>query len=341
MKRVSILGAGGFLGSNLVEHLLASTPHLVLGVDITDEKLSHIDHPRFEFTKADISESRAELDHIVAKSDTIVDMVAIANPSMYIASPLETFDINFTQNLGVVDACLGTDVHVIQCSTAEVYGYPYGDEYFEDSSPLAVGPVANQRWIYSASKQLLERVIHAHGMRGDLTYTIVRPFNVIGPRLDYLVPAGSMGGPRVFAHYMSALLTGGPLYLVDGGKNHRSFTHIADCNRAFEIVIDDPRARGEIFNIGNPANNLTISDVADLMLRLYEDITGAVPSNEILEASGLEFYGEGYEDVDRLPPSIEKLRRLGWDPNLDVDVTFRDAMEYYIHSDEATRLIAS
>ena len=340
MTRIAILGAGGFLGSNLVEHLLDHTEHLVLGVDVTDEKLGHISHDRFTFVKADIAESDADLTNLVAESDTVVDMVAIANPSMYVASPLETYEINFTQNMRVVDACVGTDVHLVQCSTAEVYGYPIGDASHEDSSPLAVGPIGNQRWIYSASKQLLERVIHAHGLNGDLTYTIVRPFNVIGPRLDYLVPAGAVGGPRVFAHFMSALFTGGPFWIVDGGSNHRAFTHIDDCNRAFQTVIEDDRARGEIFNIGNPGNNATIREVADLMLNLYHDLTGQRPTNQIVDTTAQDFYGDGYEDVDRVPPAIDKLGALGWEPVHGLEATFRDAMAYYIGSDERSKLVA-
>ena len=93
------------------------------------------------------------------------------------------------------------------------------------------GPVQKQRWIYATAKMLLERVLYAHGVAGELDYTIVRPFNFIGSRIDYLVPANAIGGPRVFPHFMSALLTGGPLRLVDGGHVHRAFLHIADANR--------------------------------------------------------------------------------------------------------------
>ena len=74
---------------------------------------------------------------------------------------------------------------------------------------MVLGPVHKQRWIYAASKSLLERILYAHGMARSLEHTIVRPFNFIGSRIDYLVPAGSMGGPRVFAHFMSALLQEG------------------------------------------------------------------------------------------------------------------------------------
>ena len=100
-----------------------------------------------------------------------------------------------------------------------------------------MGPVQKQRWIYASSKQLLERIIYAHGLKGDLDYSIIRPFNFVGPRFDYLVPSGAKGGPRVFSHFMSAMFTGGPIYLVDGGGQHRCFTHIKDASEAFTAIL--------------------------------------------------------------------------------------------------------
>jgi UDP-apiose/xylose synthase len=165
-------------------------------------------------------------------------------------------------------------------------------------------------------------------MRGDLDYTIVRPFNFVGPRFDYLVPAGSKGGPRVFAHYMSALLTGGPIYLVDGGEQRRSFTHIQDTNRAFTTLLEHPDARNEIINIGNPATDTSIADLAKLMCSIHEELTGHTPQNEFIEISGEDFYGTGYEDANRVPPNIDKIEAMGWRPQHGLERTFRDAIQF-------------
>ena len=168
-------------------------------------------------------------------------------------------------------------------------------------------------------------------MAGNLEFTIVRPFNFIGSRIDYLVPANAIGGPRVFPHFMSALLTGGPLRLVDGGHVRRAFMHIEDANRAFQTILDHPEAtRNQIFNFGNPENDLTIRQLAELMLELYEELTGRPASSELVPISGEEFYGEGYEDSSRLPPDVTKLRSLGWRPRHDIRATFRDAMAFYL-----------
>ncbi len=330
--RILALGAGGFIGSNLVQHLLAEGKHDVVGVDISDEKLENIEGSSFTFVQADISASEALVEDLIADADVVVDLVAYANPSIYIESPLNVINLNFIENVKTVELCVKHQKRLFQYSTSEIYGKPSGDAYREDESDLIVGPVDRQRWVYAASKQLLERVIHAYGLRGELEYTIVRPFNFIGPRFDYLVPAGTIGGPRAFSHFMSALLTGGPIYLVDGGEQRRSFTHIDDASAAFSVLLDRPEARNRAFNIGNPDNDTSIRDLVQLMLRLYEELTGDQPTNEIVEIAGEDFYGAGYEDTNRVVPDISRLRKLGWEPQFDLEETFRETMKSYLPS---------
>ena len=328
--KIAMLGAGGFVGSNLVEFLMGQDEHHVVGVDTADDKLAGIGGPQFEFYKGDIRQDRDLIEGVVRDCDVVVDLVAYANPSIYVERPLEVVDLNFFENYRVMELCIHTRKRLIQYSSSEVYGHPEGDRYHEDTSSLVAGPIQKQRWIYAAAKQLLERVVHAHGLAGDLDYTIVRPFNFLGPRLDYLVPSGAMGGPRLFAHYMSALLSGGPMYLVDGGHHHRSFTHIADANTAFQAMLDHPGAHNEIFNVGNPTINATVRQVAELMRDIYKELTSKPASCELVEVDGETFYGEGYEDVDRVPPNIDKLRALGWEPRYGLREALKDAMEFYV-----------
>ena len=330
--RIAILGAGGFIGSHLVEHLLARGEHRVVGLDLTDEKLCGIAGRNFTFVRADVRRSNGTLADVVRHADVVVDLVAYANPSIYVTSPLEVFDLNFTQNLRIARLCIEHRKRLIQYSTAEVYGKATeGTSFSEDSTDLVLGPIHRQRWIYASAKILLERVLYAHGVAGDLDVTIVRPFNFIGPRIDYLVPAHAVGGPRVFPHFISALLTGGPMRLVDGGNVHRAFTHIADANEAFQVLLDHPEAtRTQVYNVGNPANNTTIKDLALLMLEMYEEHTGMPASSELVDIDGDEFYGAGYEDGDRLPPEISKISSLGWAPRHDLRRTIGDAMAYYL-----------
>ena len=330
--RIAILGAGGFIGSHMVEHLLARAEHDVVGVDLTAEKLAGIGGERFTFHEADIGRAPALLEEVIRTADVVVDLVAYANPSLYVTSPLEVFELNFMLNLDVARLCIKHRKRLIQYSSAEVYGKAAeGEHYMEDETNCIFGPIHKQRWIYATGKMLLERVLYAHGVAGDLDCTIIRPFNFIGSRIDYLVPANAIGGPRVFPHFMSAVLSGGPIRLVDGGHVHRAFLYIDDANAAFQTLLDNPhRARNGIYNVGNPANNVTVRELALLMLDLYEEITGERPASEIVEISGEAFYGEGYEDSDRLPPDIAKLRALGWEPRYDLRTTLRETMRYYL-----------
>lgn len=330
---VLLLGAGGFIGSHIVEALIEQGHHRIVGADLASDKLKGIEDPSFTFHQVDLVSDDEFTNNAIAQADTVVDLISYANPSIYVNKPLDVFELNFQANLRVLERCAETGTRLVQYSTAEVYGRPSGPAYVEDESDLALGPVNKQRWIYAASKQLLERVIHAYGLEGRLEYTIVRPFNFLGSRLDYLVAAGTTGGPRVFSHYMSALLTGGPMYLVNGGIVHRSFTHIEDANDAFLILLDHPSAANEIFNVGNPANDTTIRGFAKLMCEVYEDLTGEVPQSPLVEIDGDEFYGPGYQDTTRVVPDIKKMRSLGWEPSRDLRTAIRDAMQYYLDFD--------
>jgi len=322
--KLLVIGAGGFIGSNLVEYLIERNEHEIVGIDIADEKLHDISGSNFTFVESDITKSADLADKLVSESDVVIDLIAYANPSIYVSSPLEVAKLNFFENLKITEMCIKHEKRLFQYSTSEVYGKSgHQGAYNEDTSDLIMGPTTKQRWIYASGKQYLERIIHAHGLLG--------PFNFVGPRFDYLVEAETLGGPRVFAHFMSALITGGPMYLVDGGEQRRSFTHIDDASDAFTILLDSPESVNQVYNIGNPVTDTSIRDLATYMMDLYEELTGKTPENEMIEISGEEFYGVGYEDMDRVPPDISKLRALGWEPKRGMRKTFVDAVEYNLN----------
>ncbi len=334
--KLLIIGAGGFIGSNLIEHLIEQGEHDVVGVDVTGEKLAGIEGPNFRFIEADILDDPPLADKLISDCDVVVDLVAYANPSLYVAKPLEVIQLNFFENVKIADYCIKHQKRLFQYSTSEIYGKRSTDgTYKEDESDLVMGPVTKQRWVYASGKQFLERILHAHGLNGDLEYTIVRPFNFVGPRFDYLVEAGSVGGPRVFAHFMSALITGGPIHLVDGGEQRRSFTHIDDASAAFTTLLESPEAINQIYNIGNPTTDISIKELASYMSDIYEDLTGNAYAGEIIEISGEDFYGKGYEDMNRVPPDISKLKALGWSPTRDLHTTFSDAIRYHVEQHDA------
>ena len=171
-----------------------------------------------------------------------------------------------------------------------------------------------------------------------LDWTVIRPFNFIGREMDYLIEEPDAGTPRVFASFMSALLYDHPMYLVDGGENRRSFTHISDAVSAMVHILEGrERYNREVVNIGTPGNETSMHDFAYLMRDVYEDLSsdGEVPPIETVP--GEEFYGEGYEDCERRIPEVTKLTDAGWEPQYDLRETLEEAMSYYVDMYERER----
>lgn len=344
--RILILGAGGFIGANLTERLLAEDRHEVTAVDLDSEKLQeYLGGSRLSFRLQDIRRRDDSLERLVREHDLVVDLVAMANPSLYLEQPLEVFQLTFTENLRVAELCVAHGKRLVQFSTCEVYGRTVAGvlgrdpaempfPFSEDHSPLIMGPVKNHRWIYACAKQLLERVLHAYGLENRLDYTIIRPFNFIGPRIDYL-PSERAGNPRVFSHFMNALLYGTPMKLVDGGGSYRAYTHIDDAVEGIVRILDNPGGvcSREIFNLGTPENEISIRGLALLMRELFDAHfrQPGDPFPELVEVTGEEFYGPGYEDCDRRIPDVTKARTLlGWESRHDLRSVVHLTMNYFV-----------
>jgi UDP-apiose/xylose synthase len=348
MKILS-LGAAGFIGSHLTYRLLREG-HTVTAVDAELEKVTDfIDHPNLTFLQEDIRSSRWDLEGLVADADLVIDLIAYANPGLYVKIPLEVFRLNFVENLKIAEACVRHEKRLIQFSTCEVYGRsaatlrhadvrhpedPIHATYAEDTSECILGPVAKHRWIYSCAKQLLERVLHAYGLERGFNYTIVRPFNFIGPKIDFL-PHEKAGIPRVFSFFMDALLTGAPMKLVNGGSARRCYTYIDDAIECVNRIVANPGGvcDRQIFNIGSPGNEVSIRRMAEMMRELYAEKyrDGGTRLPELLSVTGDEFYGAGYEDSDRRIPDITKARtRLGWEPVWSFRQMLEVTMDYYV-----------
>lgn len=345
--KILLLGAGGFIGVNLTERLLADGKHELTAVDIEKEKLEGIlDQPELRYIHLDIVTDGDQLEEEVKNHDLIVDLVAIANPSVYVEDPVGVFKLNFTENLKIVEHCVKHKKRIVQFSTCEVYGRTVASvsgldpkdnpcPFNEDETPLIMGPIKNHRWIYACAKQLLERVLHAYGIQEGLNYSIIRPFNFIGPRIDYLPSEAGGGNPRVFSHFMNALLYGTPMKLVDGGVNFRAYTYIDDAVDCIVKIIENPGGvcDRQIFNIGRPDNEVTIKELAELTKEIFNEHfrQEGDPDPEIISVSGEEFYGKGYEDCDRRIADITKARTLlGWEPQYALRDVIYKTMEYFV-----------
>lgn len=353
--KILLLGAGGFIGVNLTERLLKDGVHDVVAVDIEEGKISYLldeKHPRLDYWHLNISTDEAGIEELVAAADIVVDLVAFANPSLYVEDPVGVFDLNFTQNMKVVRQCLKHQKRLVQFSTCEVYGITpakaaeqfglssetHRTPFSEDESPLIMGPVKNHRWIYACAKQLLERVLDAYWKRDGLRFSVIRPFNFIGPRIDFLPSEVGGGNPRVFSHFMDALLYGNePIKLVDGGEVYRAYTYIDDAVDCIVRIIEDRNnnCEGQIFNIGQPENELKIKQLAVKMCDLFDEHfreEGDPPRPEMVTVSADDFYGKGYEDCDRRIADITKAKTLlGWEPRYDIDQVLFKTMEYFVN----------
>ena len=355
--RIVSFGAGGFIGSHLTARLLAAG-HRVAALDTHTDKLSELlPDGNLTFLRQDIRDARVDLDALVAGADLVVDLIAHANPGTYIKHPLDVFRLNFADNLRIAEACVRFEKRLIQFSSCEVYGktpaavLPAGElrdpesprhaVFSEDTSSFILGPVGKHRWIYACGKQLLERVLHAYGLEGRLNYTIVRPFNFVGPKIDYL-PSRDDGTPRVFSFFMEALLTGTPLKLVDGGSHRRCYTYIDDAVDCLARIVENPGGvcDRQIFNVGAPQNETSIRELAELMREIYAERFGAPgePRPAIIDVPAAEFYGEGYEDSDRRIPDITKARTLlGWEPRWGLRDLLGETMAYYVAEERRPR----
>jgi UDP-apiose/xylose synthase len=351
------LGAGGFIGSHLTNRLLAEG-HTVTAVDVFSEKVDEfLTHPRLTFLQQDVRSPQFGLDSMVEKADLVIDLIAYANPGLYIRIPVEVFRLNFLENLKIADACLRHHKRLIQFSTCEVYGRtaatlknarladpedPIHATFSEDESEFILGPVSKHRWIYACSKQLLERVLHAYGLEMNFNYTIIRPFNFIGPKIDFL-PAEGDGVPRVFSFFMEALLQGGELKLVDGGRQRRCYTYIDDAIDCSYRIVENPGGvcDRQIFNIGSPYNEVSIRQMAEMMREIYaEKFSGPeMRPAKIVAVTGEEFYGAGYDDSDRRIPNITKARTLlGWEPKWGFRELLEATMRYYVEQSRGAAL---
>jgi nucleoside-diphosphate-sugar epimerase len=298
-------------------------------MDMNSERIAPLmANPRFHFFEGDITINKEWIEYHIRKCDVVLPLVAIATPSTYVNNPLRVFELDFEANLPIIRQCVRYHKRVLFPSTSEVYGMCHDDAFDPDTSELVYGPISKPRWIYACSKQLMDRVIHAYGQEGRLDYTLFRPFNWIGAGLDNL-HAAKEGSSRVITQFLGHIVRGEPIKLVDGGGQKRCFTDISDGIDALVKIIanKDGCATRKIFNIGNPANNYSVRELANQMLALaaeYPEYRDNAKRVQLIDTTSGEYYGKGYQDVSNRVPKIDNTRdELGWAPR----VTMRDALK--------------
>ena len=334
--RVLILGVNGFIGNALSERLLASGDYEVHGMDLNDNAIKRLHHEQdFYFHEGDISIHREWIEFHVKKCDVILPLVAIATPIEYTRNPIKVFELDFEENLRIVRYCVKYKKRIIFPSTSEVYGMSDDANFNEDTSRLILGPINKQRWIYSCSKQLLDRVIWAYGQSEGLKFTLFRPFNWIGPRLDSL-HAARIGSSRAITQLILNLIEGTPIQLIDGGEQKRCFTDVADGIECLFRIIEnkDDVCNGQIINIGNPDNEYSIRHLAEALLESFNKHPlrdQFPPFAGMHKIESHSYYGDGYQDVQYRKPSIENARRLlDWNPTIGMEHSIDQTLDYFL-----------
>ncbi len=333
--KILILGANGFIGSNLIEYIVKNRPEWrISALDIATDKLGNlVSHKHVGFIQADMRESRAWIEDQVKQCDVVLPLVAIATPATYVSNPIAVFELDFEANLAVVRDCVKYQKRLVFPSTSEVYGMSEDLPYDEEESRLVTGPIHKQRWIYSCSKQMMDRVIYAYGARGDLQFTLFRPFNWMGPKLDN-VWSNKGTSSRVVSQFLSDIFHDRDIQIVGDGDQKRCFLYIDDAIDALMKIIENKEncADGQILNIGCPKNEASIKQLAEALLatvKSYPEYNNV--KTKIRTTTADEYYGVGYQDVDRRIPSIKKAEAiLNWHPKIDFTTALKKTVEYYI-----------
>jgi len=335
-KSVLILGVNGFIGSHISDRLLASGKYEVYGMDLRSDYIKHLlDHPDFHFFEGDVTINAEWIEYHVRKCDIVLPLVAVATPIEYTRNPLRVFELDFEENLKIVRYCVKHNKRILFPSTSEVYGMCTDDRFDEDNSVLITGPIRMQRWIYSCSKQMMDRVIWAYGAKTGLKFTLFRPFNWIGPRLDSLMSA-RIGSSRAITQMILNLVQGSPIQLIDGGEQKRCFVDVSEAVEALYRIIENENGccDGKIINIGNPDNEASIKRMAEILVEKFEKhpLRGNFPpfAGFMVVESGA-FYGKGYQDVQHRKPSIKNAEKLlNWKPAITLEESTETTLDFFL-----------
>lgn len=290
--RAVVTGGSGFVGSHLVEGLLAR------GDEVTVFDSAPPPAPiggQVRFVAGDLRDPARLAEAVRPGTDVVYHLAAVVGVDQYLARPLDVVEVNFLGTRNVLEAARDAQAKVVLASTSEVFGKNPVVPWAEDGDRV-LGPTSASRWSYSSSKALAEHLTYAFARQYGLEAAIVRYFNVYGPRQR---PA------YVVSRSIHRALNERPLVVYDRGAQTRCFTFVDDVVDGTLRAGDDPRAVGEAFNIGSMAET-TIGEA----VRLIAQLTGA---REVVEVDTGSDLGAAYEDLPRRVPDNAKARRLlGW-----------------------------
>ena len=311
--RVLVTGGAGFVGSHLIDALVARGDEIVVVDDLSTGRLVNIEghvaagHVRFTEGKA---EDPALMDRAFEGVDLVYHLAAAVGVFNILDHPLASLRTNLDASSAVFERAAAAGVRTVFTSTSEVYGKNTSDALREDDDTI-YGPTKVQRWLYAVSKATDEFLALAYQRELGLPVTVVRLFNTTGPR-----QTGAYG--MVVPRFVQQAMDGEPLTVFGDGSQRRCFTNVHDVVAALLALAETPAAVGQVVNVGNP-REISIGDLAALICRLV----GSPSTVELVDYE--RAYGAGYEDMKRRVPEVSLLRQLvGFVPATPLEETIKE-----------------
>lgn len=310
-----VTGGGGFIGSHLVDYLLANTSETIRILDDfstgSQANLSHIETDRVSVVHGDIRDKDA-VERAAEGTQAIFHLAAAVGVQNVVDNPLESLEINLRGTEHVLDVADDEGIPTFIASSSEVYGKSDQIPFSEDGDRV-LGSTTVPRWGYASAKAVDEFLGLAHHEERDLPVVVGRYFNIVGPR-----QTGEYG--MVIPRFIEQARSGEQLTVYGDGTQQRSFTHVSDAVEATYELLQTEEAHGEVYNIGSTTPT-RINDLAETIIEATgSDSTAThVPFEEV--------YGEDFEEPERREPDVSKLRNtLGWAPDTGLDTIINDIL---------------
>jgi UDP-glucose 4-epimerase len=316
--RALITGGAGFIGSHLAEALLKAGHDVDIIDNLSTGSIRNVGHlksnPRFKYV-IDTLTNEPLLAELVDRNDVIFHFAAAVGVKLIVDEPVHTIETNVHGTEVVLKHANKKKKKVIIASTSEVYGKS-ADVPFREDADLVMGPTVKHRWAYACSKAIDEFLALAYYKERDLPVIIVRFFNTVGPR-----QTGQYG--MVLPSFVRQALSGDPITVFGDGTQSRSFTYVGDVVDCLMKLTSEPRAVGQVFNIGN-SEEVTILRLAEIVKQL----TGSSSTIEFIPYD--KAYEAGFEDMPRRVPDLTKVRQLvGYEPKVQLNEIITKVIEHF------------
>jgi UDP-glucose 4-epimerase len=253
------------------------------------------------------------LAELIDAADVVFHLAAAVGVRLIVEEPVRTIETNVHGTEVVLKHANKKKKLVLVASTSEVYGKSQSVPFREDGD-LQLGATVRHRWAYACSKAMDEFLALAYWKERKLPIVIVRLFNTVGPR-----QTGRYG--MVLPTFVRQALAGRPITVFGDGTQSRCFGYVGDVVRALVALVEEPRAVGEVFNVGND-REITIRALAEMIK------DRAHSTSEIVHVPYDQAYEAGFEDMVRRVPDLTKIRTLiGYEPRVQLEQIIDEVIE--------------